>query len=47
MDQQPKDQSSIESAAPYYQGWVNFTRWATYGVIGIVALLAVMALTLV
>lgn len=47
MDHQPQDQSPIESAGPYYEGWVQFTRWSKYGIIAIVALLAVMAATLV
>lgn len=39
--------SDIHTAQPYYQGWVMFTRFARVGIISIVALLVVLAVTLV
>lgn len=40
-------ETGIETATPYYQGWVSFTRFATYGIISLVVLLSLMALFLV
>lgn len=40
-------ETAIETATTHYEGWTTFTRYATWGVIAIVALLAVMAATLV
>lgn len=37
----------IETAVTHYNGWVTFTRFATYGIVATVILLAVMAATLV
>lgn len=40
-------ETAIETAGPYYQGWLTFTKFATFGICAIVALLVIMAATLV
>lgn len=40
-------ETDIHTAETHYKGWVAFTKLATYGIVAIVAILALMAATLV